>query len=128
MDLVFALWMTTTIHLQEFHDINGDRSSGRSTLPLAFPPATVMRFRRATAVIFFVFAGSTIAWATTYFHEPHFYILLLACLVHGVGAVFVGIRVLLAHTDAMHERTYKIWYFLTAYALVFSMALFEKGR
>jgi 1,4-dihydroxy-2-naphthoate octaprenyltransferase len=45
--IVFFLILATTIHAQDFRDVEGDRGTGRNTLPMMFPAVS-----RVTMVLF----------------------------------------------------------------------------
>jgi 4-hydroxybenzoate polyprenyltransferase len=125
LDFLFALWIMVTIHLQEFHDMNGDKLSGRRTLPLALSASSGVWLRRATATILIISAGIITGLAMTDFRDGCYNKLVFLCSCYAVGATSVGMRTLLSDSREMDEKTYKVYYFCAAYALVICLAFFN---
>ncbi|KAB8203960.1 UbiA prenyltransferase family [Aspergillus parasiticus] len=82
LDIIVLCWVMSTIHLQEFHDIQGDRISGRRTLPLVLGPVGRTRLRIATAI--FICCGGMWVLASAFgfvdFYLTH--VLPLTSLLH----------------------------------------------
>ncbi|KAG2019163.1 hypothetical protein GB937_005456 [Aspergillus fischeri] len=56
LDIWNAAFVMATVHVQEFHNVDGDRRTGRKTLPLLLATRGVIRLRQATAMA--LIAGS----------------------------------------------------------------------
>jgi len=103
---IISAILATTIQAQDFQDVDGDKSVGRSTLPIAFP-----KLSRCTPLI------SLLLWSAY-----------LTCIweIGGIGtcgftclAVIVGLRYFLLRTtkdDELSYLMYNIWL-----AIAFSM-------
>jgi 4-hydroxybenzoate polyprenyltransferase len=51
LDGAFCMWLFVTIHMQDFHDVEGDRAAGRKTLPIVLSVLQLVQLRRFTAVL-----------------------------------------------------------------------------
>jgi 4-hydroxybenzoate polyprenyltransferase len=51
LDGAFCLWLFATIHMQDFHDVEGDRAAGRKTLPIVLSALQLGYLRRFTAAL-----------------------------------------------------------------------------
>ena len=50
-DVALSVYAMLTIHLQEFHDVKGDRIAGRRTLPIILGPVGQLRLRYGTGIL-----------------------------------------------------------------------------
>jgi 4-hydroxybenzoate polyprenyltransferase len=57
-----AAFNMATVHVQEFHDVDGDRRTGRKTLPLLLTTKGVIRLRQATATVLITGSCMFLAW------------------------------------------------------------------
>jgi 4-hydroxybenzoate polyprenyltransferase len=57
-DFFLTLWLLLTIHLQELHDVEGDRLMKRRTLPIILSARGIRNLRMATAA--FLIGCSTV--------------------------------------------------------------------
>ncbi|PWY75238.1 hypothetical protein BO94DRAFT_605564, partial [Aspergillus sclerotioniger CBS 115572] len=122
LDIILSLWILVTIHIQEFHDIDGDRKMQRRTLPVVLSDATSMkRLRRATATL--IAAGGVGLFIWGWVKCRMGVGLLLTGVFHLLGALAVGVRCVYATSAEMDERTYKVYYILTMYWLVYFLSL-----
>lgn len=64
-DLFSALWTLLTVHLQDFRDIEGDRSSHAKTLPLILSASAQARLRWGTAFILILSCFLSMFWVWT---------------------------------------------------------------
>ncbi|KAK8022458.1 UbiA prenyltransferase family protein [Apiospora rasikravindrae] len=60
IDLAVSAWFMGTVHVQEFHDLEGDRKSDRKTLPMLLSPRGLRRLRAGTSVYIVAF-GTALA-------------------------------------------------------------------
>ncbi|OOG00288.1 hypothetical protein ASPCADRAFT_202168 [Aspergillus carbonarius ITEM 5010] len=127
LDIILSLWVLGTIHIQEFHDIEGDRKVQRKTLPVVLSSAaSMMMLRRGTAALI-VASGLglvILGWVKCLVAFDLVSVgLLLTGAFHLFGALAVGVRCIYATSADMDERTYKVYYILTAYWLVYFLSL-----
>jgi 4-hydroxybenzoate polyprenyltransferase len=118
LDGVFCLWLFATIHMQDFHDVKGDRAAGRKTLPIVLSVNQLGYLRRSTAALT-VAAAMLIAALGVKACDGSFdfWIVLLASLQFLGGCVTAG-RFLRNETAAQAERTYKRCYVPTMLAVM----------
>ncbi|CAK38185.1 UbiA family prenyltransferase [Aspergillus niger CBS 101883] len=127
VDVILSLWVLGTIHIQEFHDVDGDRKMRRKTLPVIFSDASSMKMLRGiTAGLIAVNGLLVILWGwikcLTSFDLMSAG-LVLTGMFHVLGALAVGVRCVYGKSADMDERTYKVYYILTAYWLVYFLSL-----
>lgn len=130
LDILHCIWLLFTIHVQDFHDIEGDRKTGRRTLPTILHPLTMSRVRIFTTAVL-VSTSTAVAtsqyWA--YSHEMALCTTVFAVL-QLLGGCATGIRVLRTETADQAEKTYKHFYMMTALLLesYFSMVNYSMER
>jgi 4-hydroxybenzoate polyprenyltransferase len=108
-----------TIHIQDFRDVEGDRKTGRKTLPVILGPSALVLTRRVTAGILWSFA--TIIGVLGVRQSNGRLVPFLAA-VQFMGAMATGVRMLRAESWMEAERTYKLFYVPTGLA---TMAYFS---
>ncbi|KAJ5617017.1 hypothetical protein N7537_002131 [Penicillium hordei] len=67
LDVLLFLWFALTIHIQEFHDVEGDRQQKRQTLPLILPPKAVDLLRAGTGLLIITEACESSTWSLQLF-------------------------------------------------------------
>lgn len=123
LECLSALWVFLTIHIQDFHDIDGDRAIGRRTLPIVLTPQGIRRLRMLTAVL--VIGGSVlfvVLGARLCKHDYTVWFGVLATL-QLIGGSATGVCFWLARTPAQGEATYKLLYIPTALVIVAYLSL-----
>lgn len=107
LDVIYAIWILPTIHIQDFHDVDGDRRVGRRTLPVILEGSTLVLVRRGTAKFLVLFA--IIAAIFGYQTSESWKALLFAAL-QLAGAIATSLC--LSRTESLEEseRTYKLFY------------------
>ncbi|KAL2223129.1 UbiA prenyltransferase family [Thermoascus aurantiacus ATCC 26904] len=118
-DLAVSLWLMFTVHVQEFHDVDGDRTSSRRTLPLVLTPAGVKKLRMATAC-FLVSHGSLILlWTWNYCSDPQHCgsMPFFTGLAHFAVASVMAFRTIRSTSKEMDEVTYFNHYHAAAFTL-----------
>ncbi|PYI04659.1 hypothetical protein BO78DRAFT_449314 [Aspergillus sclerotiicarbonarius CBS 121057] len=127
LDVILSLWVLGTIHIQEFHDIDGDRKMQRRTLPVVLSSTSSMNMlRRITATLIVASGLCLVLGGCRMCLTPFNFTglgLLLTGGFHLLGALAVGVRCVYATSVDMDERTYKVYYILTAYWLVYFLSL-----
>ncbi|PYH81198.1 hypothetical protein BO82DRAFT_375096 [Aspergillus uvarum CBS 121591] len=114
--LLFS-WLVTTIHVQEFHDMDGDRKAGRQTLPLVLDQRGQFWLRGATATLIACTAisnGLRVDYATVSL-EPA---LLLLGLCHLLSMLTVAVRLVKLPFKEADKVTYKYYYTLATYTML----------
>ena len=122
-DAMFAAWLFATIHVQDFHDVEGDRASGRRTLPIVLSPVQLVRLRQATAI-------ATVGAATLFVilgirlcgDQYNFWIGLFAALQFA-GGVATGLYFLRTSSAREGEITYKWLHIPTALLIIAYLSL-----
>lgn len=122
-DIVVGIWVMLSIHLQEFHDMEGDAASGRNTLPLILGPVGRTRLRNATSFFLCTWGVGVLAWSCA-FDEPHrkpLYFCIAA--LHAISAFILAFRTSWLKTKEDDEQTYRLYYYialftLTVYAII----------
>jgi 4-hydroxybenzoate polyprenyltransferase len=126
--LLFS-WLVMTIHVQEFHDMEGDRATGRRTLPLLLGPRGQLVLRAATATIM---AGTAVVnllrahmyWSQSIHSMPADMIGLAGC--HLASMIIVAIRLITMRWKEADKVTYKYYYTLATYMMLLFHASIEK--
>ena len=120
LDATYTLWILATIHIQDFHDVEGDRKVGRKTLPVVLEQSTLILVRRGTTQFLVLFA---IIAAIFGCQNSSSWTVLLFAVIQLAGAIATGFRLL--RTDSLQEaeRTYKLFYVPTGLVLVMYLSL-----
>ncbi|PYH29648.1 UbiA family prenyltransferase [Aspergillus neoniger CBS 115656] len=130
VDVILSLWVLGTIHIQEFHDIDGDRKIKRRTLPVLCSSASSMKMLRGITAGLIAASGLVVVlWGWIQCLGPsdlRSFGLVITGIFHLLGALAVGVRCVFATSVGMDERTYKVYYILTAYWLVYFLSLVNK--
>ncbi|RAK75885.1 uncharacterized protein BO72DRAFT_381176, partial [Aspergillus fijiensis CBS 313.89] len=114
--LLFS-WLIMTIHVQEFHDMEGDRKAGRLTLPLVLDQRGQLWLRGATAAGIACAAianGSRIEYATVSLKPA----LLPLGLCHLLSMLAVAVRLVTLPVKEADKVTYKYYYTLATYTML----------
>lgn len=126
--LLFS-WLVMTIHVQEFHDMEGDRATGRRTLPLLLGSRGQLVLRATTATIIAGTAVANLLRASMYpgrnIHSmPADMIGLAGC--HLASMMVVAIRLITMRWKEADKVTYKYCYTLATYIMLLFHASIEK--
>jgi len=107
LDIIYAVWILSTIHIQDFHDVDGDRRVGRRTLPVILEGSTLVLVRRGTAKFLVLFA---IIAAILGYQTSESWTALLFAALQLASAIATSLR--LSRTESLEEseRTYKLFY------------------
>lgn len=120
LDVIFAIWIQATIHIQDFHDVEGDRKAGRKTLPVVLEESTLVLVRHVTAQFLVLFA---ILAATFGYRNSESRIVLLFAALQLAGAIATGLRFSRTESLDESERTYKLFYVPAGLTLVMYLSL-----
>jgi 4-hydroxybenzoate polyprenyltransferase len=120
LDVIYGLWVLATIHIQDFHDVEGDRKVGRKTLPLVLEGSTLVLVRHATAQFLVLFA---ILAAIFGYRNSESRIILLFAALQLTGAIATSLRLFRTESLNESERTYKLFYVPAGLVLVIYLSL-----
>ncbi|KAE8139064.1 UbiA prenyltransferase family-domain-containing protein [Aspergillus pseudotamarii] len=110
------IWLAWTIHVQEFHDTEGDQRVGRQTLPLIVGRRGQFPLRVVTAMIIGGTGISSIVLAQLW-RTPNPAMLYLA-LAHLLFMLTVAVRLVVLPFKEADKVTYKYYYTLATYSLL----------
>lgn len=113
---VIFSWLFVTIHIQEFHDIEGDRIAGRQTLPLLISTRGQIWLRVGTAMVMIMAAVVKVSLAGHHCSSVYPVCYLGLCLLFSTSVLFLRL-VMLRHKEA-DKITYKYFYFLATYFML----------
>lgn len=102
-----------TIHLQEFHDVGGDRISGRRTLPIILGPVGQLRLRYGTGVLVGTCGIIAVTQSAVHCKEVIF--------VAGfffLAAWTLALRTMFWKSEKDDEITYRSYYYYAFFSLV----------
>jgi 4-hydroxybenzoate polyprenyltransferase len=132
--VLFALsaWVMTTVHMQEFHDTEGDRRMKRRTLPVVVGPQGERILRVGTALLV-VGCGVVLSIATSSCTKSvtganQSWVasgLVTTSTMHIVFACIVGFRCVWQGGVAFDRKTYKRFYMLAAYTMVCYLSFWQ---
>jgi 4-hydroxybenzoate polyprenyltransferase len=117
-DLAIGLWFTLTIHLQEFHDIEGDRATGRRTLPVILTPKGCERLRLATASIMIGWSSLLSWWTWTNYQSSHSSTILWTAALQQCLACITAVQTMTSKSKEVDGAIYFGNYTITSFALV----------
>ena len=124
LEATYAIWILLTIHIQDFHDVEGDQKIGRQTLPVALRGSSLVVLRLATAQFLVLSAISAAMFG--YGINDDWTILSFAVL-QLTGATATGLRLLRTESLEQAERTYKMFYVPTGLTLVMYLSLLNSA-
>lgn len=121
-------WLVLTIHVQEFHDMEGDRATGRRTLPLLIGPRHHLTLRVATATGMIIMMVINIlrarAECSHSFYNMPTEIFILA-VIHLETMAVVAVRLIMMRWKEADRLTYKYYYTLATYAMLLFSSVME---
>ncbi|KAB8224230.1 UbiA prenyltransferase family-domain-containing protein [Aspergillus novoparasiticus] len=109
-------WLVWTIHVQEFHDMEGDERVGRQTLPLVVGHRGQFPLRVVTAMIIGGTGISSIVLAQLWLTSNP--VLLCLGLGHILFMLTVAVRLVVLPFKEADKITYKYYYTLATYSLL----------
>lgn len=115
LEWLLFFWLLVTIHVQEFHDMEGDKISGRQTLPLLMDPRSRFWLRVATAVVIAVTVMVNITFINL---TNNFEISCTLGLFHVASMSVLAVRLVMLRTKEADKVTYKYYYTLATYIML----------
>ncbi|KAF7585645.1 hypothetical protein BBP40_010410 [Aspergillus hancockii] len=130
--IALSAWVMTTVHMQEFHDAEGDRRMKRRTLPVVVGPRGERILRAGTALLV-IGCGVVLSIATASCIQSvdvrnwSWIVvgLVITSITHIVFACMVGIRCVWQGGVAFDRKTYKQFYMLVAYTMVCYLSFWQ---
>lgn len=115
-----------TIQIQEFHDVAGDRLTGRRSLPVILGERGIMLVRQLTCGILVVSNAAFLMWGMklSIGSPSRLTILAVGYLQMVLGAI-VGLRVMLSTSAQMDKTTYHYWYTLLFWIMILYVTLLD---
>lgn len=107
LPLCLAVWITLVIHIQEFHDMEGDKKVGKQTLPLIVGKDRIFLLRQATCGLFCILHTAWLLWglkltADSAYHRAG----VVFGIMQWVFGVTLGVLVLQARTRTDDKNNY----------------------
>ncbi|CAI7644281.1 unnamed protein product [Penicillium crustosum] len=119
LDILLFLWFALTIHVQEFHDVEGDCQQKRQTLPLILPPKAVDLLRAGTGLLIITEACVSLVVRISLLLPTPSLLRISTGVVHLVFATILATRLVVSSSKKMDQITYHYYYFLATYTMVF---------
>lgn len=116
-------WFLATVHIQEFHDIEGDQKSGRKTLPLLLSHRQLKVLRAYTSIFFVIY--SLILSIYTYQMKINESLVILLGLLQQILSCMVAYRVSFSTSQKMDKHTYIFYYYTLALTIQMLLILLE---
>ena len=123
LDGAFCLWLFATIHMQDFHDVEGDRAAGRKTLPIVSSALQLGHLRRFTAVLTVVAAMLFVALGVQRSEGSYDLSIGVLAPLQFVGGCATAGRFLMDETADQGGTTYKRFHVPTALAIIVYLSL-----
>ena len=123
LDGAFCLWLFATIHMQDFHDVEGDRAAGRKTLPIVLSALQLGHLRRFTAALTVVAAMLFVGLGVQRCEGSYDLSIGVLASLQFVGGCATAARFLMDETANQGEMTYKRFHVPTALAIIVYLSL-----
>ncbi|KJZ74734.1 hypothetical protein HIM_05851 [Hirsutella minnesotensis 3608] len=116
-DLAIAAWILCTIHIQDFCDIEGDRSAGRRTLPIVLDSSGRRVVRLSTAA-FYVVAGYCAIACAQIRHGRIDSVAAVTGFIHAAASLILAGRTWRDNNKQMNKTTNCGYYYLAVFTLM----------
>ncbi|KAE8152227.1 UbiA prenyltransferase family-domain-containing protein [Aspergillus avenaceus] len=128
--LVWAAWVISTIHMQEFHDVEGDRRSNRKSFPVAVGPKGEPVLRVGTALLFVGSGVFLLANAAASTGNESWVVggLVVSGLVYTWLSCILGSRLVRQAGVEFDRKTYKLYYVLVSYSMVCYLSFWQVAK
>lgn len=121
IDLILTIWFLGSVHIQEFYDIEGDRKSNRTTLPMLLSNRGLKMLRAGTST--FIFAFSSVLSLILFTTKNYKTFALLLCALQQILSCVLAYRILLSNSVRMDRATYHVYYYPTVLSILLFLAL-----
>ncbi|KAM0689468.1 hypothetical protein Q7P36_010339 [Cladosporium allicinum] len=123
LDGAFCLWLFATIHMQDFHDVEGDRAAGRKTLPIVFSALQLGHLRRFTAALTVIAAMLFVGPGVQRCEGSYDLSIGILASLQFAGGCATAARFLMDETANQGETTYKRFHVPTALTIIVYLSL-----
>ncbi|KAL6788580.1 UbiA prenyltransferase family domain-containing protein [Trichoderma sp. SZMC 28012] len=124
MDCIIFAWLMGTMHIQEFHDLEGDRKSERKTLPMLLSDRGIKVLRAGTSLFVLAF-GTCLCYIGYTVMDKDIRILPL-CILQQLLSSVLAYRIYASDGPAMDKKTYRVYYYGAVLAILLCLCLIEK--
>ncbi|KAL6799534.1 UbiA prenyltransferase family domain-containing protein [Trichoderma sp. SZMC 28013] len=124
VDGIIFVWFMGTMHIQEFHDLEGDRKSERKTLPMLLSDRGIKVLRAGTSL--FVLAFGTCLCYIGYTIMDEDVKILPLCILQQLSSCVLAYRIYVSDGPAMDKKTYHVYYYGAVLAILLCLSLIEK--
>lgn len=121
IDLIITIWFLGSVQLQDFHDIEGDRKSSRTTLPMLLSDRRFKVLRAGTST--FIFAFSSGLSLILFYTKAYSMLALLLCALQQLLSCVLAYRILVSNSVRMDKITYHVYYYPTALSILLFLGL-----
>lgn len=124
VDIVLSAWIMGTIHIQEFHDLDGDRKGGKITLPMLLSPMGLKLLRFGTSI--FILASSLGLAFVGYQKMDQNIINPTVSVLQMASSSILAYRISVSTSVEMDKVTYHVFYYVAVLLLHLSLFLVAK--
>lgn len=124
IDCIIFVWFMGTMHIQEFHDLEGDRKSDRKTLPMLLSDRGIQVLREGTSLFVLVFGTCLCSIGYTIMDKD--IKILPLCILQQLSSGVLAYRIYASDGPAMDKKTYRVYYYGTVLAILLCLCLIEK--
>lgn len=123
-DIIITVWCAVLIPIQDFADVEGDKATGRITLPIYLGPEGTKTFRK------FLYIFSTLTGVSCFILTCISVIydgavkILFVSLFHMIFAIILGVRILKSQNKEMDKTTYYHYFYFTYFVFIIQMIYF----
>ncbi|KAK8076158.1 hypothetical protein PG994_003430 [Apiospora phragmitis] len=125
IDLGVSTWFIGTIHVQEFHDLEGDRKSDRKTLPMLLSPRGLRLLRAGTSVYITAF-GATLAFIGYQKMGQDNILIKPMSVLQLVASPVLAYRIWTSTSTEMDRVTFYNYYYVPVFIILLPLPLVTK--
>lgn len=124
IDFIIFLWLMGTVHIQDFYDLEGDRKSDRTTLPMLLSDKGLKVLRAGTATFIIAFGLSLLLIG----HRDIYRDKMVAsiCLLQQISSYVLAKRIWASSSIEMDRTTYRYYYYPSAFMVMLSLTAVMK--
>ncbi|KAK8058400.1 UbiA prenyltransferase family-domain-containing protein [Apiospora phragmitis] len=124
IDFSIFCWFMGSIHVQEFHDLEGDRKSDRKTLPMLLSLRGQKVLRVVTSIYILAFGGG-LAFVG-YQKMDQDYLTAPMSVLQLISSAVLAYRIVASTSPEMDKATYHKYYYIPVLLILLSLALVTK--
>ncbi|EHK19376.1 uncharacterized protein TRIVIDRAFT_213560 [Trichoderma virens Gv29-8] len=124
IDCSIFVWFMATIHIQEFHDLEGDRKSKRKTLPMLLSDRGINALRTGTSLFVLTF-GTCLCYIGYKVMDKDIKIAPM-CVLQLFLSCILAYRISTSDGPAMDKKTYHVYYYSVVLAILLCLCLIQK--